>query len=57
MTTPLAASLLAVLVLSLVGALRYLNRFKHLNERNTGSAAERYSPRDPGSQYPHAGGV
>jgi hypothetical protein len=57
MTTPLAASLLAVLVLSLVGALRYLNRSKHLNERNTGSAAERYSPRDPGSQYPDAGGV
>jgi hypothetical protein len=55
MAKMLTATLLIVLVIGLVAAIRYLSRPKHLEGRNAGSAANHFSPQDPGSQGANGG--
>jgi hypothetical protein len=55
MAKMLTATLLVALVIGLVAALRYLSRPKHLEGRNVGSAANHFSPQDPGSQGANGG--
>lgn len=57
MSKALALTLLIVLIVLVLFAVWYLSRPKHLSRRNVGSAAEHYSPQDPGSKFGSGGGT